>query len=329
MINETRYIDILQKLSMEGFKTYHIDDFDKLTLHLQSIGLNDSFNISILMHLRDTNYKKMSEIAVLFNDIGEVFAMKKKKMVDRMHNIRKILKRKLDMIRSFKKIEKISSFAILDGVDKGDRIKEMIDSPMPDHSNDAYGSRGDSYDSDSSTDSKRRIEDCSMSCSESEQDISDNLTTNNTAIYYQFRSRKQTKTITTVDRSKTATARKQRMSKQRIESEWRYYTKSDIIDRLHLLAERHFTLNQLRYMNVELKYVSEIERMSHIELERYYLDVVNKIDRALKEWMTICRMYIDIEVNYVECCENMINGNETCLDLKHFSVDIRNIRDTA
>ena len=38
MINETRYIAILQKLNMEGFKTYHIDDFDKLTLHLQSIG---------------------------------------------------------------------------------------------------------------------------------------------------------------------------------------------------------------------------------------------------------------------------------------------------
>ena len=64
MIDETRYIDTLQKLSMEGFKTYHIDNFDKLSLHFQSIGLNDSFNISILMHLRDTNYKKMSDVAL-------------------------------------------------------------------------------------------------------------------------------------------------------------------------------------------------------------------------------------------------------------------------
>jgi hypothetical protein len=132
MINETRYIDILQKISMEGFKTYHIDDFDKLTLHLQSIGLKDSFNISILMHLRDTNYKKMSEIAVLFTDIGDVFAIKKKKMVDRMHNIRKILKRKLDMIKSFKKIEKLCGFAILDGTDKRYEMNYMMKKPEND-----------------------------------------------------------------------------------------------------------------------------------------------------------------------------------------------------
>ena len=278
MINETRYIDILQKISMEGFKTYHIDDFDKLTLHLQSIGLKDSFNISILMHLRDTNYKKMSEIAVLFTDIGDVFAIKKKKMVDRMHNIRKILKRKLDMIKSFKKIEKLSGFAILDGTDKRYEMNYMMKKP-------------------------------------------ENNTRDESEINHHSHIRRRL-----TKKSDTGyVSQRQVMSKQRIESEWRHYTKSDIIDRLQLLAENHFTLNQLRYMDIDLKYISEIEKMSHIELERYYLTVVNKIDRSLKEWMTICRMYIDIEVNYVECCENMINGSDTCLDLKHFSIDIRSI----
>ena len=116
------------------------------------------------------------------------------------------------------------------------------------------------------------------------------------------------------------------MSKQRIESEWKYYARTDIIDRLHLLVEHYFTLNQMQYMR-DLKYASEIASMTLIELERYYLNVVNKIDTSLKEWMTICRMYIDIEINYVECCENMINGTNTYLNLKHFSVDIRNIQE--
>lgn len=319
MINETRYIDILQKLSMEGFKTYHIDDFDKLTLHLQSIGLDDSFNISILMHLRDTNYKKMSEVAVLFNDIGEIFAMKKKKMVDRMHNIRKILKRKLDMIRSFKKIEKINSFSVLDGMDRGgDEKNNIMNSLMSRNEIDDLcdTDRSTSYDDSASHDSYKKI--------------SDNLLASDSEIYRQLQSRREQTNILSYKQNKMDTSidpRKRKMSRQKIEFEWRYHTKSDIIDRLHLLAETHFTLNQLRYMNIELKYVSDIEKMAHIDLERYYLDVVNKIDRSLKEWMTICRMYIDIEVNYVECCENMINGTRTYLDLKHFSIDIRNIQD--
>lgn len=244
MINEHIYIDVLQKLSMAGFKTYHIDNFEKLTLHLQSIGLNDSFNISILMYLRDTNYKKMSEIAILFDEIGEIFALKKKKMVDRMLIIRKILKQKLDLIKVFRKIEKITNFSVI---------------------------------------------------SESENQL---LKLNLNKI---------------------------KMSKSMIESEFKHYIKLDIIDRLHLIAERHYTLNQLQYMGVELKYVSEIQKMSHDDLENYFIDVLNKIDKSIKSWITICRIYIDIEINYIECCQNISNGIKTVLDLKHFTINIKEL----
>jgi hypothetical protein len=275
MIDETKYIDVLQKLSMAGFKTYHIDDFDKLTIHLQSIGLNNSFNISILMHLRDTNYKKISDVAILFSEIGEIFSLKKRKMVDRMQSIRKILKHKLNLIKVFKKIEKISNFSIMDSSNSSDQMNAIM---VNIHTN-----LSDDLSDDSSV------------------HISDNKKNKKKPLLNKFK-----------------------LSKHKIESEFRYYTKLDIINRLHLLAETHFTLNQLQFMNVELKYLSEIEQMSNIDLELYYFDVLDRIDKSLKAWMTICRMYIDIEINYIECCDNIINGNNTKLDLKHFSIDIKN-----
>ena len=108
-----------------------------------------------------------------------------------------------------------------------------------------------------------------------------------------------------------------------IEAEFRHYIKLDIIDRLHLLVDTHYSLNQLEYMSVELKYASEIHKMKHNDLENYFLDVLNKIEKSLKSWMMICRIYIDIEVNYIECCQNIINGKKTQLDLKHFTINIK------
>ena len=283
MINEIKYIDVLQKLSMSGFKTYHIEDFDKLTIHLQSIGLNDSFNISILMHLRDTNYKKISDVAILFSDIGEIFSLKKRKMVDRMQSIRKILKHKINLIKVFKKLDKISNFSIIDSSNSSDMMNTIM---VNTHNNMTESSIVDSPNMNFiDTINKKQ-----------KNQTSSNKTTSN----------------------------KSKLTKHKIESEFRYYIKLDIINRLHLLAENHFTLNQLQYMNVELKYLSEIEKMSNIDLEIYYFDVLDKIDKSLKAWMTICRMYIDIEINYIECCDNIIKGNDTKLDLKHFSIDIKN-----
>jgi hypothetical protein len=109
-----------------------------------------------------------------------------------------------------------------------------------------------------------------------------------------------------------------------IQSEWEYHTKQDIVDRLHLLCKNHFTINQMKLMHVELKYVSEINQMSHKLLEEYYFDVIKNIESSLKEWLMICKMYVDIEINYIECCDNISNGKKTSLDLKNYNIDVHN-----
>lgn len=277
MIDETRYIDILQKLNMEGFKTYHIDDFDKLTLHLQSIGLNDSFNISILIYLRDANYKKLSEIALLHTDIGKIFAVKKKKMVDRVHFIRRTLKIKLELMKAFKKFERSISF------NNGPSNNNIPETQQ-------------------NNDSLKKSLDQSTEC------LDDSLSDTDQNYIFLY-----------------GNLHSKRKPKKTIESMWTYHTQLDLIERLHLIAQKHFTLDQLKYMNVNIMYASAINAMSHFDLENYYINVIEKIESSLKEWIMVCKMYIDVEVNYMECCENILNRYPTQLNLKHFNIDIRNI----
>jgi hypothetical protein len=87
-----------------------------------------------------------------------------------------------------------------------------------------------------------------------------------------------------------------------------------------LLAQKHFTLEQLQYMNVELKHIQIIETMSCEELESYYFTVIDFIENALRQWFITCKMYIDIEINYIECCQGINNGKKTTINLQHFDV---------
>src|SRR5580692_10180382 len=96
-INEDEYVATLQKLSADGFKTYHIDNFISFIEKLRIVGLCDSFNISLLMHMRDLTYRKISEIALMFDDIGKIFSYKKKTMIDRIRNISILLKNKMEL----------------------------------------------------------------------------------------------------------------------------------------------------------------------------------------------------------------------------------------
>jgi len=80
----------------------------------------------------------------------------------------------------------------------------------------------------------------------------------------------------------------------------------------------------MKLMHVELKYVSEINQMSHKLLEEYYFDVIKNIESSLKEWLMICKMYVDIEINYIECCDNISNGKKTSLNLKNYNIDVHN-----
>lgn len=237
LISENRYIDILQKLTMNGFKTYHIPNFDKLIIYMHNMGIINAFNISILIHFRDINYKILSNIAKTFNDIRDIFSIKKKNMINRISEIHDIIKQKLDVIKSFRKV-------------------------------DAYNS------------------------------INSTLNTN------------------------ISNKQKRYLSNTHIRKEWNYYTRCDIMDRLHLLVNKYYTLDELLFMNVKLKLVSVLNTYSCYNLETYYNNVIKTIDTTLREWLNVCKIYIDIEINYLECCKTIINNKTTKICLEHFIIHI-------
>ena len=242
LIPENRYIDILQKLTMKGFKTYHINDFDKLSIYMFNMGIINSFNISILIHFRDINYKTLSEISKHFDDIRSIFSIKKKKMVKRIEEIRNIIREKLDVIKSFRKNERYNS------------IEHILQTD---------------YNLSNRSDKKTRY-----------------------------------------------------LSNETIKKEWDYYTRVDIMNRLHLLVNNYYKLNELEYMNIELKLLSELNGYSCEQLESYYINVIRLIETHLREWLLVCKMYIDIEINYLECCKDIISNKSTILSLKNFSINI-------
>ena len=110
MIDETRYIVILQALNKNGFKTYHVDDFEKLILYMRSIGMNNGFAISLTIHLRDLAYRKLLDTARLSDDIGLILGCKKIQMVYRVDSIKKYLEHAKTLMRSFEKIESYQSY---------------------------------------------------------------------------------------------------------------------------------------------------------------------------------------------------------------------------
>ena len=86
-IDEDRYIQIIKSISDNGFKTYYVKDFDRLTVYLKEQGLNKSYAISILLYLRDENYNKIVEIARQFTDIKKIINNKSKKTVEKVHEV--------------------------------------------------------------------------------------------------------------------------------------------------------------------------------------------------------------------------------------------------
>lgn len=253
IISENEYINVLQILNMKGFKTYHIDNFDVLTKHLHTIGLYDSFNINTLVNIRDLIYNKLATIALAFIDIGEIFSVKKQKMISRINDIQKLLKHKMKCIHAFKNVDNVTSNLSNEYLDEilGIALSYEL---LPDQNK-----------------------------------LDTNGSIENNAIN-KIRSKYK-------------------------DSDWAFYVRKDITERLHLLVQVHYTLEQLKFMNIKLKLVSEIDMMSHSHLRKYYMYVIDTIETALKHWMTMCKDYIDIEINYVECCDDMINGHPTRLNV--------------
>jgi len=122
LIDENRYIRVLQSISENGFKTYHIDNFDRLTIYLKEMKLNRSYIISMLLYLRDENLRKIVEMSRYFKEIRLVLMMRDKKMVERIHLISKFLRDRLLVVNSFIKLEKMES--IYQGEMNGTRLSK-------------------------------------------------------------------------------------------------------------------------------------------------------------------------------------------------------------
>ena len=230
LIDENRYIRVLQSISENGFKTYHINNFDRLTIHLKELKLNKSFAISILLYLRDENYRKIVEISRYFKEIHSFLSMREKKMVERVHIISKYLRERLVVARSFIKQE---------------RIESIYQGGMP-------GAM---------------------------------------------------------------------MSDYKIKEEWFHYNRHDLINRLHNLVDQ-FSLDQLKYIGVDLIRSDILSRTNNVDLQEYYDRSIKRIIATIKSWKRICLLYVDVDLGYLESCYEINAGREPKLNLKSFQIDI-------
>jgi hypothetical protein len=102
---------------------------------------------------------------------------------------------------------------------------------------------------------------------------------------------------------------------EKIINSWEYYVRLDIMNRLYLIAYTHFTLDQLKFLDVDLKKVSDLENMNLTTLIAYYVKAVKQIRMKIKRLIILCKMYIDIEIDYAKCCSDMANNLPTHLTL--------------
>ncbi|VBB17819.1 hypothetical protein YASMINEVIRUS_282 [Yasminevirus sp. GU-2018] len=298
VIEEDKYVNVLQRLSTEGFKTYHIDNFKQLTHQLHEAGLHDSFNMSVLIHMRDKTYKKISDVAVVFDEIRVIFSYKKHKMLKRINMIQKLLKKKSKMMKSFKKIDMTPVNEVVQTSESTTKVLTTVDTVSNGFLDDVFATVfnsgvGDNNSNDSDTDI------------DSDDSVSSIKSVSKSTL---IQNRQNTR-----PQKEQLNQQKLKLSTSVINSEWRHYLRRDILDRLHLLAQKHFTIDQLKFMNVEIKHITEIESMEIDVLRNYYLRVVKKIEESIKELQDLCREYVKIEINYTECCENMINNKPTVL----------------
>lgn len=238
MIDENRYIRVLQTISENGFKTYYIDNFDRLAIHLKIIKFDKSHSISILLHLRDESYRKIDELSKYFTDIRELLhpndkKIKRKKMVKKISLINKNICNKLMIAESFIKKEKVETIM---------------------------------YDSFSINDPSK-------------------------------------------------------MSEQFIKEEWFHHNRQDIIIRLHNLIDI-FSIEQLKYISVDLINVELIGKMNTIDLQAYYSRTIYKIISSIKSWKKTCLLYVDVDLGYFEMCHKINSGEPIELNLVSFEITI-------
>ncbi len=348
MIHESKYIDVLQKISMEGFKTYHIDDFDKLAMKLSELELMDCYHISILLHFRDNYYKRISTIATKFPEIGEIFSRKKKKMTRRVSKIYRNIKRKINVIKSFARFNKFNTNEIemnlnsnnqkigVNVITDSDSDKDTvldIDINTDDDSTDPIDLTDpiesiDSIDSIDNTDAIDSDSDVDMDV-DTETDLTtgdatdsmdddidkfidanidlnlidkDNMKSEEVIDLTNLNQLTQSKfVVTNIATNIVNTSNKVK----EISELWMHYNRMEIIDRLHLIV-KYYDIIQLQFMDVELKSLAELNFMDYDNLEKYYINTIRHIEKILKTWSQLCKMYNHVERNYGKYCKKLI-----------------------
>lgn len=101
---------------------------------------------------------------------------------------------------------------------------------------------------------------------------------------------------------------------ERLNNHFEDNIRADILERLHLLAYKHFTIKQLTYIDIELKYINELFDMDISKLKKYYHRIVSQIDKQLIKWHNICENYELNQNEYEKYCENIINKNKIIYD---------------
>ena len=190
-IDIRKYVIGLNLLSLNGFKTYHIKSIENMIIYQEYIGQIECYNILLSFYMRDKYYKIISELSLIFPDIGNIFSNKKNNIFNRIIEILKLIVYKLHILKSFRKIDK-------------------------------------------------------------------NLDNN----YYLYEA-----------------------------------IKKDILYRLHLILN-HYTIVQLKFLNIPLELYSNLKIMNYDNLHKYYFNTINMIEIKLINIIEECSIYLTIEYQH-------------------------------
>ena len=92
-----------------------------------------------------------------------------------------------------------------------------------------------------------------------------------------------------------------------IENIWKSTNKKEMMERLKLLVELHFDIEQLKKMGVEIKKKSDVELMQYNDVEHFYKMTVFKIMISLNSDIHLCEDYQSVEEIHTVIYDYIIN----------------------
>jgi hypothetical protein len=104
MINEKQFLQLIHKLQENGYKSYHVNNNNKLIYYLYQKKYIDTYNYLILIYLRDINLKKLTDISQNIYYVKRIMDTKNK-YSQKIKLLHKKTKEKRKLIELFKKID--------------------------------------------------------------------------------------------------------------------------------------------------------------------------------------------------------------------------------